>query len=131
MAHGLGGTRDSGLEPFAEAFADAPERLVRVVGVHTGWLGLEDALLDAPLAVAEGRPAPSESFDAYAVTGYFGHAIASEEAAPGLRAAIADGTAGALAAAGARADIAQLAGEIWPHHREAAARRGLACPRSC
>jgi len=41
-----------------------------VIGVHTGWPGLEDAALNAPLAKLS-KP-PAESFDAYAVTGYFG-----------------------------------------------------------
>ncbi len=110
---------------WARAFAEEPGRLVRVVGVQTGWPGLEDPLLDAPLAVAEGRRPPSESFDAYAVTGYFGHALGSPDLAPDLRAWIAAGTAGPRATDLARADIATLRDELWPHHREAAARRGL------
>ncbi|MFU8862308.1 MAG: hypothetical protein ACNA7O_00235 [Rhodobacterales bacterium] len=54
--------------------AEAEERLVRVVATQTGWLGLEEGLLHAPRWQAEdsaNRP-PFESFDAYAVTGYFG-----------------------------------------------------------
>jgi hypothetical protein len=56
---------------WSEVFKDAPDRLTRIVAVQTGWLGLEQQILDAPLVVAEGLPAPAASFDAYAVTGYF------------------------------------------------------------
>lgn len=57
---------------WTEVFGDeAPARLVRVIGTQTGWLGLEEQMLDAPRGVAEGRRPPRESFDAYAVTGYF------------------------------------------------------------
>lgn len=58
---------------------EASERLVRVMGVHTGWAGLEEPFLEAPLAVAEGLAAPKESFDAYAVSGYFGFDLGLEE----------------------------------------------------
>lgn len=60
---------------WTEVFgADADERLVRVISTHTGWLGLEEGLLNAPNWQAEDRAnrPPFESFDAYAVTGYFG-----------------------------------------------------------
>ena len=56
---------------WAKAFADDPTRLVRVVAVQTGWLGLENQILNAPLVMAEGGDAPARHFDAYAVTGYF------------------------------------------------------------
>ncbi|MDF1802047.1 calcium-binding protein [Thalassovita sp.] len=50
------------------------DRLVRVIGVHTGWPGLEDPLFEAPLYMAEdpSHRRPADMFDAYAVTGYFG-----------------------------------------------------------
>lgn len=54
--------------------SEAEDRLVRVIATQTGWLGLEEGLLNAPSWQAEdsaNRP-PFESFDAYAVTGYFG-----------------------------------------------------------
>ena len=112
-------------EVWAEVFRDAPGRLVRVVAAHTGWPGLEDALLDAPLAVAEGRPAPSESFDAYAVTGYWGFEAGSEAMAGPLREALAEGRAEALLEGALRDDLRELTGELWPRHAAAAARRGL------
>ncbi len=63
---------------WAEVFQVAPDRLVRVVAVQTGWLGLEEQILDAPLLVAEGGAAPAGSFDAYAVTGYFSALLGSD-----------------------------------------------------
>lgn len=53
-------------------------RLVTVISSQTGWLGLEDNILNAPLVVAEGAPAPKKAFDAYAVTGYFGGILGLE-----------------------------------------------------
>lgn len=66
---------------WADVFKDDPARLVRVIGVQTGWLGLEEQILDAPLVVAEGRATPVESFDAYAVTGYFSALLGSDDKA--------------------------------------------------
>lgn len=63
----------------------ADERLVRVISSQTGWLGLEDMALNAPLWQAEGHPPPHSFFDAYTVTGYFGSRIGNEEYAPMVR----------------------------------------------
>lgn len=54
---------------------EARDRLVRVIGTHAGWQGLEEDILNAPAwrrADPQGWRAPHESFDAYAITGYFG-----------------------------------------------------------
>lgn len=59
--------------------SDAEARLVRVMGVHTGWLGLEEPFMRAPRAVAEGLAEPARAFDAYAVSGYFGFDLGLEE----------------------------------------------------
>lgn len=61
--------------------ADAATRLVAVLGTHTGWPGLEQAALTAPLALDDGSldAPPVTLFDAYAVTGYFGHALGAED----------------------------------------------------
>ena len=64
---------------WAEVFADDPSRLVRIVSVQTGWLGLEQQILDAPLVMAETGQAPAMSFDAYAVTGYFSALLGSDQ----------------------------------------------------
>jgi len=63
---------------WSEAFADAPDQLINVISSQTGWLGLEENILNAPLVVAEGAPTPAEAFDAYAVTGYFGGILGLE-----------------------------------------------------
>ncbi len=71
---------------WSEVFgAEAEERLVRVIGTQAGWMGLEEALLEAPLAQAEGLPAPAGAFDAYAITGYFGYELGSAEEERRLR----------------------------------------------
>ncbi len=60
---------------WSQAYAGAPEgRLINVIATQTGWIGLEEAILNAPLWQAENpaNPIPAEAFDAYAVTGYFG-----------------------------------------------------------
>ncbi len=61
-------------------FAGAPRRLSVVAGVHSGWPGLEEPMLTAPLAVAGGQidAPPVTRFDAYAVSGYFGHELGAE-----------------------------------------------------
>ncbi|WGW04468.1 calcium-binding protein [Tropicibacter oceani] len=70
------------MDIWSDVFADeAADRLVRVVSTHTGWPGLEESILMAPLAFLQlGRP-PQDSFDAYAVTGYFGYEMGGPEMA--------------------------------------------------
>lgn len=84
---------------WSQVFADAPDRLVRVLATQTGWKGLEADILHAPLVVAEGKPAPHGGFDAWAVTGYFSAGIGDPEAEPVLRRWLADSRAAAEAAA--------------------------------
>jgi hypothetical protein len=69
---------------WREVFAATPERLVTVIATHTGWPGLEEPLLAAPLALRHGQldAPPASQFDAYAVTGYFGHEFGEEAAVP-------------------------------------------------
>jgi hypothetical protein len=65
---------------WAASFGDtAPERLIRVIATQTAWQGLEDQILNAPRVVAEGRRPPVDSFDAYAVTGYFANGLGAPE----------------------------------------------------
>ncbi|CUH66586.1 hypothetical protein TL5118_01832 [Thalassovita autumnalis] len=66
---------------WAEVFgAEAETRLTRVIAVHTGWPGLEEAALEAPLFMREARGniRPGDRFDAYAVTGYFGYELGAD-----------------------------------------------------
>lgn len=90
---------------WSEVFGETTDqRLIRVLSTQTGWLGLEEQILNAPLWVAEtaDRQPPSYYFDAYAVTGYFGGVLGLKERAPILRAWIADSRALARDAAKAR-----------------------------
>jgi hypothetical protein len=65
---------------WAEVFGDETStRLVRVISTQTGWIGLEEMILDAPLVIAEGKPAPATHFDAYALTGYFAASLGTDE----------------------------------------------------
>ncbi len=69
------------MDIFTEVFGDQTrDRLVRVVATHTGWQGLEEDILLAPLAFLELRKHPKASFDAYAVTGYFGFELGEGDA---------------------------------------------------
>lgn len=93
---------------WTEVFgAEAPERLVRIISSQTGWLGLEEQILDAPLVVAEGLPAPRTAFDAYAVTGYFAAALGTPERLGVVRGWLAE----SLRAAAAQADARGLTGQ--------------------
>jgi hypothetical protein len=69
-----GGRSAETLQTWSAVFAGQMQRIVRVGGVHTGWLGLEADFLNAPGWVAEapGRPVPHTLLDAIAVAGYFG-----------------------------------------------------------
>jgi len=62
----------------------AEQRLKRVIATHTGWAGLEEGLLWAPLYTAEDKKnvEPVSWFDVYAVTGYFGIELGMDEMAP-------------------------------------------------
>ncbi len=86
---------------WSDVFGSADtHRIVRVMAVHTGWLGLEEPFMAAPLLVAEGGKAPLESFDAYAVSGYFGFDLGlEEESLPQVRQIVAKSRANAEAAA--------------------------------
>ena len=111
---------------WADVFQGQEDRLIRVVATQTAWPGLEEALLEAPLAQAEGRAAPALSFDAYAVGGYFGYELGSEEYADRVRGWIADGDATEqVTRALRRGSLAELTEEFFPYHAEVAARYGL------
>lgn len=130
---------------WAEVFGpEARDRLVRVVATQTGVPGAEDAILNAPLVVAEGRPAPKTAFDAYAVTGYFAALLGSEAKRPMLQGWLRDSAAanpaqpyaGAITLAaeelldgrhsGLPEDTLQdLTTRIWPHHQAVARANGL------
>ncbi|UWR45686.1 hypothetical protein [Phaeobacter inhibens] len=109
---------------WTEVFGDAAEdRLVRVVSTQTGWLGLEEQILAAPLWVAEDptRRPPARLFDAYAVTGYFGGILGLPDRAPTLRAWIAQSREQAAAAAEAKGLRGTAAAEFVEAHQYDAA----------
>lgn len=73
-------------EIWSDVFgAESTDRVVRVISTQTGWPGLEENILTAPLAYLKLGYLPQEGFDAYAVTGYFGYEIGSEENAAKLQ----------------------------------------------
>lgn len=119
---------------WSEVFADDMDRLERVFATHTGWPGLEQNALTAPLAVEQGAVAPKTLFDAYAVTGYFGLEYGSDEMAPKVLQWIAESQAAgqgnraaieALAADAAQNGFRELTEELWPYHATVAAEHGL------
>ncbi|KID12620.1 hypothetical protein [Ponticoccus alexandrii] len=141
------------MDLWSEAFED-DSRLIRVVATHTGWPGLEETILQAPLAFLKLGKAPVDSFDAYAVTGYFGYEMGGEDMAQRMNAwldrseevATAEGEAQGLRRVAlrefvkeARFDAAiapvtlaleegslrQLVEEVFPYHAAAAAKEDL------
>lgn len=108
---------------WAEVFGEGSARLVRVIATQTGWLGLEEQLLTAPLWQAERpeREAPAAYFDAYAVTGYFGGILGSRERTGQLRAWIADSRAQARAIASSQGLTGEAAAEFTQRHQYDAA----------
>ena len=116
--------------------AAADQRLVRVVATQTGWQGLEEQILDAPLVVAEGGRAPVESFDAYAVTGYFSALLGSDEKLAMVKGWLAEGEDKAVAQAVAELrdgsvsgdatdSLVQVLGQVLPYQAGVARARGL------
>jgi hypothetical protein len=107
---------------------EAEARLRTIIAFHTDWLGLEEAILEAPLAVAEGRARPADSFDQYAVTGYFGYPLDPEEDAPRLRRWLEAGSATATAHFAKELrdnSLVRLLEEVLPYHARVAERYGL------
>ncbi|MFP7672241.1 hypothetical protein ACG74X_02670 [Marivita sp. S0852] len=141
------------MDIWARVFgASADTRLVRVIGAHTGWPGLEEPMLRGALARAALGRDPVTSFDAYAVTGYFGYELSDPAttdalldaaearardagAADGLsrvalreyvRANRFDGVFADVAQLVREGTLASLISESWPHHAQAARDHGLA-----
>ncbi len=116
---------------WAEVYGGAAEaRLKRVVAVHTGWMGLEEPLLEVPLWRDENpdAPSPAEAFDAYAVSGYFGHELGGDEMAETLRGWMAQEPAEGFAAASRMlrdGSLAELLDIFYPYHAGIANSHGL------
>jgi hypothetical protein len=111
------GMRAAEVAGLWSAAFDDPARLVRVISSQTGWLGLEDQALNAPLAVAEGRAPPKTAFDAYAVTGYFAASLGTEGKLPLLRGWLDESLRAAEAAADAQGLVGTARTEHVARHR--------------
>lgn len=110
------------MQIFASEMGGA-DRMVRVVSTQTGVEGVEDQILLAPLAVAEGLAAPVESFDLWAVTGYFSGLLGAEHRLPMVRSWMAESLAAAEVAAEGEADPAAY---IAAHRFDLAIERAVA-----
>ena len=98
----------------------AEDRLVTVISTQTGWQGLEQDALNAPLWVAENpeyNKPPAEQVDAYAIAGYFGRILGTPERAPRVKSWIADSHAKAEALADAQS-LSGSAREIFVEVRK-------------
>ncbi len=85
---------------WTEVFgAEAEARLVRVISTQTGYQGLEQQILSAPLVMGEGLPAPAKSFDAYVIAGYFSGNLGKEDKVAVVRGWIEESRAAAEKAA--------------------------------
>ena len=67
-------------------YTGTEDRLVKVIATHTYWPGLEEPALQAPnwQALSPANTAPYLSFDTYAITGYFGNSLGTDEKAPAV-----------------------------------------------
>ena len=61
------------------------DRLMRVAATHTGWQGLEELILTSGRAEKALGHKPQDSFDGYAITGYFGFEMGGDENAPQMK----------------------------------------------
>ncbi|MBR9650567.1 calcium-binding protein [Thalassovita aquimarina] len=116
---------------WTDVFGDeTKDRLVRVIATHTGWPGLEEALLQAPLWLQEGKgiKPPAGYFDAYAVTGYFGYEMGGDDFAPRIKKWLRAGTDEAIAQtlkALKQGSVRELTQDLFPYHAKVANEHGL------
>lgn len=140
---------------WQDVFGPATDaRLLRIAATHTGWNGLEEAFLRGPLATKTLRHAPQDNFDAYAVSGYFGYNIGTDDGLPQInrwldasqQQAQADGEAQGLQRVALReyiqkhrfdraigpvaqtlrdGSVADMTNNVWPYHARAAQQAGL------
>jgi hypothetical protein len=108
---------------WTSVFGQDSTRLVRVISSQTGWLGLEEQVLTAPLWKADraDRQVPATYFDAYAVTGYFGGILGLEERAGQVRDWIDDSREQALVRAAERGLTGTAAAAFAQQHQYDAA----------
>lgn len=94
-------------------------RRVRVLGLFTGWIGLEQDMLRAPDYLAEDRAnrPPSEFFDVLAITGYFTADLHTEEKRALVRGWLRESRRAAEQAAGAQGLSGPAREEFIAAHR--------------
>jgi len=122
MAHGLGGTRAAGLEPFARRFAAAGLHVLcfdyRYFGKSDGeprqWVSVKRQLQDWAAAIAHARSLPGVDGSRIALWG------SSFSGAHSVAAAVEDGHVAAISSQGAMMDgvasLLHLLREIGPWH---------------
>ena len=100
-------------------YAGAEDRLVKVIATHTYWPGLEEPALEAPAwqALSPANDAPYLSFDTYAITGYFGNSLGTDEKAPAVLEWIARSEAQARQDAAAQGLSGAAANAYFAEHR--------------
>ena len=140
------------MEIWTDVYGDAAtDQLNRVAGMHTGWPGLEEAVLQGEQVREALGGNPVDLFDAYAVTGYFGYELSDPDASEAMldaaeaRARTAGEAEGLQRVAlreyvrerqfeGTFVDAAvmmrsgsfrELTEELWPYHARVAASHGL------
>jgi len=116
-----GGRSTECMQAASTVFSGQMGRIVRVMGVQTGWLGLEENNLYAPGWVAEqaGRVVPHTVHDAIAVTGYFNCEYSQWPAV--IAAAQTDYATGrALMLSKVQEEIDLHLNSYWPHHKAVA-----------
>ena len=110
---------------WSEVYAGHEDQLLRMVATHSGWFGLEEALLEAELVVRDGFARPADSFDGYAITGYFGFEIGDDEMTEQLRAWVDAGTADAEVTQMLReGSFKELTDDVFPYQASVAERYG-------
>lgn len=137
---------------WTDVFGEAAQtRLKRVAAVHTGWPELEQSVLQGENAEEVLGFRPFETFDAYAVTGYFGYELGEiETLARALEIAAnqakSDGEAQGLSRVALREYVSQnrfaglnaiaaervrngslreLTETLWPYHARVAEHHGI------
>ncbi len=105
----------------------AETRLVNVIATQTGWLGLEQGILNAPLwqEEAAGNAPPYQAFDAYAISGYFG-TLGTESMMPQVRRWLTESREAAEAQAAAQGlSAAELEAYVATHRFDLAVTRAV------
>lgn len=122
---------------WKQVFGQQRDRVVSVMGTQTAWRGLENAILDCPLWVAEGNsPCYQHGIDALAIAGYFGGNLGQKanqatvetwrnEGEAGFKKAIAQLDQGSLIPNDGYDDSLKGTSDLFRYHQNVARSRGL------